>query len=331
VISSSALSNSIRGDFVRKLLSSRVYDVLMPDQLPSGNMALYVFLEMVALAFVFGAVEAFGNDKPWYICVGYLALGILFFLAAIKWGTRTGFVIVALLATLIIGYGAYRYYNNTSTKAESPPPVSPLSSVSLHLGCEWDHIPIHIPTASTIHVMRLHPANLYGNPLIPDVGVFEDISSTSSKMLDWPSKAEGRWMTLPEMKKVMAEGKPLPSPYAFNCTLTSYGPGTLEDIVAELILDTSDGKRLRYPVAFDPLSSGQSFSFYIVNVCSSGVTLKMVQWSESATVRVLGEKDKRSVVLRFQKRNWPTLLVPIFGPSMWLWNGTQSCKWDRAN
>jgi|SRR5436190_3802434 len=93
----------------------------MPDQLPSGTMAVYVFLEMIALAFVFGAVEAFVNQKPWYIWAGCLALGVLIFLAGIKSGTRTGIAVVVILALVIIGYGVYRYYKTETPMAAKVP------------------------------------------------------------------------------------------------------------------------------------------------------------------------------------------------------------------
>jgi hypothetical protein len=215
--------------------------------------------------------------------------------------------------------------------AAIPSPVPPPSPVSLQLGCEWSHIPIHIQTASSIHVMRLLPAILNGSPSIPEIGVFEVLSSTSNEALDWPSKSDGRSMTKSEFQSAIGRAKGMPNPYAFNCTLSNFGAATLDKIVAELIIDTSDEKRHSYPVAFEPLMSGRSYSFYLVNVCSYGVTPMVVQWGESATVRALGDEEDRSVPLKFERTNWPGSLAPIFGPSSFLWNGVQSCQWDGAN
>jgi hypothetical protein len=68
------------------------------------------------------------------------------------------------------------------------------AAISIYLGCDWDHIPIHIPASSTIHVIRLNPGILSGNPRIRSLGVFENVSSRADASLDFPSKSEGRWM-----------------------------------------------------------------------------------------------------------------------------------------
>jgi hypothetical protein len=96
----------------------------MPDQLPSGDMAVYIFLEMLALAFVFGAVDAFLSGKPWYISTGSLAVAILFFLAGIKWAKRSSLVVIAFLMSVIIGYGAYRYLGNANVGLPAVPKQS---------------------------------------------------------------------------------------------------------------------------------------------------------------------------------------------------------------
>lgn len=207
----------------------------------------------------------------------------------------------------------------------SPSPPTPVAVSVPTMGCEWSQIPIHIPPATTIHVIRLSPGILRGSPQIPDLGVFEDISSKSNEAMDWPSKSEGRWMTGSEALKATSE-KGMPTPYAFKCSMTTVGTATFEDVVAQLLVDTSDEKRHTYQVSFDPLSPNQPFIFYVVNVCSSGITPSLVQWGDSASVRVLGEKNKRQVPLRFERRNWPPSLVPVFGPSSFLWNGMQSCQ-----
>lgn len=207
-------------------------------------------------------------------------------------------------------------------------PVPALVPISFRLGCEWDHIPIQIPAASTIHVIRVHPGLLRANPNILDLGVFQDISSTPTAALDWPSERDGRWMTRTEIQKLIADKKGFPTPLAFRCTLSSYGAVTLDEIVVPLLVDTPDGKRHSYPIAFDPLMSGHTFSFYVVSACSSGVTPTLVQWDDYATVRVLGEQKTRRVALRYEKRNWPSQLLSFQG-SNFVWNGLENCQWDE--
>jgi hypothetical protein len=210
-----------------------------------------------------------------------------------------------------------------SAAVNAPTPVP----VSVTLGCGLEHIPIHVPSRSTVHVMRLNPAILYGIAKFPSIGAFEPISAGDSAM-DWPSKREGRWMTREEFDKTFAGQSSLPTPWTFDCTLTNLSSVTLEDITATLIVDTADRKRHIYPIRFDPLMSGRSFSFYVVNVCSYGVTPTSVQWGNRASAVVLGEKKTRDFKLRFEERTFPSqLMVP--GGSAFLWNGIQPCVWDR--
>ena len=214
------------------------------------------------------------------------------------------------------------------------PPPSPIASSIPVMGCDWDHIPIQIPPASTIHVIKLFPSLLRGNPRFSSVGVFEDINSPSGKAMEWPSKTDGRWMTQSETRKMMEyiiNSKPqevtgFPNPWAFKCTMTNIGTATLEDTVTSLLVDTPDGKRHSYPVSFDPLSPNQPFKFYVVNVCSYGPTPTLVQWGDEVTIHVLNENKPREIPLRFERRNWPTQLITAFGPSSFLWNGMQTCK-----
>lgn len=53
-------------------MTSFLKDFVMPDELPSGDRAVYVFIEMIALGFVLVAITA-------------LVLAIVFFLVGIKW------------------------------------------------------------------------------------------------------------------------------------------------------------------------------------------------------------------------------------------------------
>ena len=65
----------------------------------------------------------------------------------------------ALLIVLVsAGVRVVRFYKNKSYI--SPPELAKPAPVSIYLGCSMEHIPIHIPTASTIHVIRLEPTNL---------------------------------------------------------------------------------------------------------------------------------------------------------------------------
>ncbi len=99
-----------------------------PDEVPSGAAAVFAFLELVAGAFIFGAVDAMANGASWRLYVPLFACGTLFFLGGIKthwirskltsvdwviWGLRINralrvAIAVGLISLLTSGYFAYR-------------------------------------------------------------------------------------------------------------------------------------------------------------------------------------------------------------------------------
>jgi hypothetical protein len=135
-------------------------------------------------------------------------------------------------------------------------------------------------------------------------------------------------MTVGEQKKFIEDQHSLPFPFTAKCELSSYGAVTLDEIGLTMLVDTTDGKRHSYPVAFDPLMSGHPFPFYVVSVCSSGVIPRVIQWDDFANVRVLGEQKTRRVPLRYEKRNWPSQLLGFWG-SNFVWNGLDNCQWNK--
>jgi hypothetical protein len=236
----------------------------------------------------------------------------------------------------------------TSAPAQSAPsvpnsvPTLTSSAISFRMGCEIDHLPIHILPASSIHVIRIHPSILYGNPRFQDGGVFENITAPADKALDWPTDQQGRWMTAKESEDAMAAGM-MPLPYVSKCTLRSYGQTTIDEIVASLIIGLPDKtkpksttpvpvRNLSFPVVFDPLMSGQSFQFYLVNTCSSGVIPLTDQWGDYVTIRVLGESESRTVPLRYQRTSLPgslSVVMATMGPTSFIWNDLHDCQWEK--
>jgi hypothetical protein len=57
----------------------------MSDELPSGDKAVYIFLEMIALGFALEAVASFMRGDVWWRWIGALVLGVLFLVAGVKW------------------------------------------------------------------------------------------------------------------------------------------------------------------------------------------------------------------------------------------------------
>jgi hypothetical protein len=332
--------------------------LVMADDVPTPEQMVPSLLHAVMWACMFGAVDAVIARKPWPVWVGALALSLTSHIVGIKWpqikprvGPRFASILeriasnrlyrraiyfaIAIALLVSIGTAGYRYYHKSATvevPQPAPQPTPPPIPISFRLGCEWGHIPIHIPAASTIHILRLYPGTLIpenAQHLLQDQGSFEDVSAEADQSMDWPRERDGKWMSRHEMEKWMKSGHDMPNPLAFKCTMTSYTSSTLDDIVTQLLIDTPDKKRHAYWVPFDPIMSGHSYTFYVVSVCSSGVIPELVQWNDFAIVRVLGEEKPRRVPLRYEKRNWPSQLIPAFGPSSFVWNGIQNCQWDQ--
>ncbi len=61
--------------------------LFLAEEIPTGDRAVFAFLEMVALAFAFEGVNALLNGLSWLICTGAFFGAIVFFFAGIKWPT----------------------------------------------------------------------------------------------------------------------------------------------------------------------------------------------------------------------------------------------------
>lgn len=56
----------------------------MADELPSGDKAVYAFLEILAFCFALASVDAF-VARHWFGSIAYLLVAVLFFVGGIKW------------------------------------------------------------------------------------------------------------------------------------------------------------------------------------------------------------------------------------------------------
>jgi hypothetical protein len=84
--------------------------LLMPDDLPSGDKAVYVFIEMIALGFVLYSIEeAFKDNPSWAKVLIAIALGLVFFLVGIKWVSLKSRLWPTLTNRIDKVAGDYRY------------------------------------------------------------------------------------------------------------------------------------------------------------------------------------------------------------------------------
>jgi hypothetical protein len=61
-------------------------DFIMSEDVPSGDKAVYLFIEMIALGFILYAIEEAFKDHPSWVKVGIaIFFGLSFFLLGIKW------------------------------------------------------------------------------------------------------------------------------------------------------------------------------------------------------------------------------------------------------
>ena len=57
----------------------------MADEVPSGDKTVPIFLDMIALAFVFGFVDTIIAGRPWPVYMGCLLAALLCFACSVKW------------------------------------------------------------------------------------------------------------------------------------------------------------------------------------------------------------------------------------------------------
>src|SRR5438552_17343631 len=82
----------------------------MADEVPTGDKAVFAFLEMIALAFAFEGTSAFLNGHGWQICAKSFLAAAAFFVAGIKWARLKavlgikGVSTIGLVACALLNY-----------------------------------------------------------------------------------------------------------------------------------------------------------------------------------------------------------------------------------
>jgi hypothetical protein len=83
--------------------------LLMADEVPAGDKAVFAFLEMIALAFAFEGTSALLNGLGWQICAKAYVVAGAFFVAGIKW-TRLK-ASLGIKVSLVIALAAFGLLN----------------------------------------------------------------------------------------------------------------------------------------------------------------------------------------------------------------------------
>ncbi len=223
--------------------------------------------------------------------------------------------LVVFLVFLILFLGWRKSPPNTDVSSQPEP-------LALSMSCASESLPISIPAATTVHVVRIRPSLLLGGDLnsFSGGGIMEDVSSGRGKTRNWPSEGEGRWLSDNERKKLLAKTGGVASSGIYKCDISSLGKATLEEVTLKLnvtLLDANrDYEEHVYTISTDPLSGTAPFTFYIVNPCAARV---FAYWPEVASVKVVGQPNRHDVPLGWVRRL--DLGNPmVFMPAAWRWN-----------
>jgi hypothetical protein len=165
-------------------------EFLMVDEVPSTKLAVYLFLEMIALGFALEAVSAFMRGADWWRWAGALLLGIAFMMLGVKssaiidnfshlvdwplWGKRIAIASQVLFVVSIIAFVVVARYEWQI------------------LSRDWHRLEQTLqqkPTMPTTQTLAA-PAN---NTLpTPHKKAASPVSKVPSKYLDWHNKQNWR-------------------------------------------------------------------------------------------------------------------------------------------
>jgi len=250
---------------------------------------------------------------------GYLSVDLARFFLAVSWFAISALIIIGVKAFglkhsgLIITAGVIILTATLFSLEMWAPKLKPgqLSAVALYVDCDFQGFPIRIPPSTTIHVLMVHPRILKRNDELWDV------TSPDDKARIWPSEQEA-------IARPLNVGERLYKAFSgMKCTVKKYGDPTVDNIVIPISLNYYRSRP--YNLVVDPLTSNGNFSefvFYLVNAC--GYTAAVGQISTTASVHVLGERDRRIVSITFPARK---LYLNLFLPgSQYSWPNLGGCS-----
>jgi hypothetical protein len=224
---------------------------------------------------------------------------------------------------------------NAAQEKKTPPPA-----VALYVACTPTPLPTGLAPSSTARIMFLHP----GSEPLDDM--LHTVVSAQDKMRVFPEPTEA---------DPVETGHPWDRELfrfqiAFRCEISNHGPSMVHDINISMPVAFFREDDIRYrdkegtgsdsgpvfgppkgppvhqitrTVNIQPLDSGRSFTFLIINTCSQFVSV--FSTPSVADVQVFGDSSRRQLNLEHDDRN-------IFGPQIQLpvsslkWKGVRPCE-----
>jgi hypothetical protein len=224
-----------------------------------------------------------------------------------------------ITGVLALLFAAYFVAHTAHKHGKSAPNVSDDTSISkpevpqqtaVFIQGQIEALPIHIPPASTAHIVRLYPQ--YKPQTEVENWGFYDVSSPVDKERIWPSNSEA-----------VATSK-MPGGWIYRCEVSNHGPTLVQDIAIKFHIDFGTKEKdkpaqysAEHTVIVTPLDPGKSLVFYMVNHCN--LTANTII-PETATAQVFGESGRREIQLKRLYRN-PIEPIMIFFPSTYRWQG----------
>jgi hypothetical protein len=194
---------------------------------------------------------------------------------------------------------------------ELPPPPKSGPNVAVFMKCDLMGIPITMPPHTFMRLVPVNEAYMKANPW----GSYE-VRNDGEKGLQWPDKAK-----LLEAKRLHDLGV-----FVYGCDVSNHGQVNLLDVAVPMKFWFGDrgGEQnaVKYAPIISPLDAGQKFTLYFVNDCPTNASAVL---PDEATIRVVGETERRTTKLNLPHRNPVDQIMMWFATKM-KWIGATPCN-----
>lgn len=281
------------------------------DLLPAWSVETWLIIGVlwVALALVEGALrqhrlaeEANSRSKPLIDASGNP------YRSSRRRGWARFVVPVALLITFVAAYLYWPPHNlqktkstssakNKSLKGEQLADVKPTETpTAIYMECNITPLPVTIPPRTAIHLIPLNKKRMQSVKW-----GFYDVRNDRNEERQWPDKAI--------MKKATKSFNP--AIFIWRCEVSNHGTVNVLDVTMPIKIWFGNEKlEVIYTAVITPLDAGTTFSFYPVNDCSETVS---AVWPDTVKLQVLGELERREVLLRRTFKSPIDQIMMFFG------------------